>query len=98
MVKKNVRGGKSGVAAKIHFHRWRHPAQIEVVSSRNDEGRLGQIIFGRERLQLRVWQPLLQKANAGGITAERSIGEGRNFVIGNFHLGRQAAREAINIT
>ena len=51
VVKKDVRRGESGVSAKIHFHRGRHPAQIEVFASRNDEGRLGQIVFRRDRLQ-----------------------------------------------
>ena len=45
------------MAAQIHFHFWREPAQIVAVLVRDKERCISQIGFGRDGLHLLIRQP-----------------------------------------
>ena len=74
------------MAAQVDFNFRREPVQIEVVVVVGDEERrFREIIFRGNVLQGGVIQSLGQRANAGGISLEQSVGKRVDFEVRNFH-------------
>ena len=53
----------------------------------HDEGGLGEIVLGGDRLQDRVLQPISEEANARRITGEEAASEGVDLVVRDAHGG-----------
>jgi hypothetical protein len=71
----HVGAGNRGVAAEIHFDRWRKPAEMETIFLRHQEGRFRKIHFSRYPAHPLLGWAGRQDANGGGIPRKRPIGE-----------------------
>src|SRR5882762_5451013 len=71
----HVRAGECRVAAEIDFDRWREPAEIVAVASRNQERGFGETHFARDVEHPGRFGGLGENANAGGIAGEGFVGE-----------------------
>ncbi len=78
-----MRRGQGGVAAEIDLDRRRHPAQVEVIAAFDHEGGLGEIVLGRDRLQLLVRQKFLEQANPSRVAGKHPVGESEDLEIRN---------------
>ena len=63
------------VAAQVDLRRRREPAQAERVALRVEERRLREVVLGGDVLHQRLGDRRLQRADGGGVTRERPIGE-----------------------
>jgi hypothetical protein len=94
--KDDVSRGESRVTTEIDLDRRREPAERVGVAFRHEECRLRQIVLGRDRLQRRIRQPLLEWHDGGRIAAEEAIGEGVDLIDRQAHgslLVRSSARD-----
>ena len=71
----HVRAGQRGVAAKLHLHRRREPAQIVPILPGNQERRLRQIHLARYVAHPPFRRHLAQHAHRRRIPRKRTIGE-----------------------
>src|SRR5690349_17065543 len=85
MLQDDARGGQSRVPAQIRFHGGSEPADMVAVARADVEGGLGEIVFPRDRLHGRFREPVIERANRSGISAENSAGKRVNLVDGEFH-------------
>jgi len=75
VTEQDVGTGEGRVAAEIHLDRRREPAQPVLVPAFHDEGRLGQVVFGGDRLHRRPGQRLVEQDDGGGVAPEQLSGE-----------------------
>lgn len=75
--KEDEGGSECGVAAKIDFDSGSEPAQAEMFFLGKYEGGFGEVVFGGDALHQFIRKPFLfQKADPGGVAAEKFAGEG----------------------
>lgn len=84
-VEEDEGGRERRVAAQGHLGRRREPAQFPAPAVREQEGRFGQVVFGRDRLQVGVAGPALEDADPRGVAREDPGGEGVDVVEGDEH-------------
>jgi tetratricopeptide (TPR) repeat protein len=70
---------------------------MEAVAFGRKEGRFRQIIFGRDLLQHIVGQPILEHADARGITAKRRPGEGVDLKVRNSHRQKELSQRLARV-
>src|SRR3546814_19381308 len=68
------------MAAQRDLDPRREPAQVVIGLAAfvgNQEGGFGEVVLGRDRLQRRVVEPLLERNHRGGISDRKSVVEGK---------------------
>ena len=71
--------GERGVAAQRDLDRRGEPAQFVIglaAGGGHDEGGLGEVVLGRDRLQRRIVEPRVERHHRRRIAGERAVGEG----------------------
>jgi hypothetical protein len=77
--------GQRGMTAQIHFHQRREPPQPEPIILSSQEGRFGQVVFGRDLLQDFIRRPGLQQTDSGWI-APKGLGcKGIHLIVRKAH-------------
>src|SRR4030095_4567403 len=96
MLEEHVGGSHGGVAAQVHLLVGGEPAQIEAaVLSGNEVGRFREIVLGGDVLQLRVVDPLFQRADGGGVAGEELVREDVDLIEGDLHGDLRDRRKKI---
>lgn len=68
------------MAAQIDFSRWREPAKIVAVITRNNKRRFRQIIFSGDALQELIVKPGIQRTNGRRVAGERAQRESVDLI------------------
>ena len=80
MLEDDMGGSQRRMAAQIDLDLRREPAQPPECALGHQEGRLGEIVFERDRLQKRIRRPFLQQADGGRVSGERPVRKGVHLV------------------
>ena len=75
MMKHDMGAREGRVAAQIDLGHRCKPAQIIGPVRRNEKRRLGQVVLASDRLERRVGEPGVERADSGRVAAEHDIGE-----------------------
>ena len=86
VLEQDVSGGERRVAAQVHLHGRREPAQRRGILARQHERSLGEIVLGGDRREDGVGEPLLERHHRGRISAEEPAGEGVYLVERELHI------------
>src|SRR5580692_1767111 len=81
----DVRGSERGVAAEVDLDARSEPAEMKFPVFPDVKRGIGKIVFGGDGLKGRIREPLVERANGGGIPSEELAREGVHVVDGNVH-------------
>ena len=68
------------MAAQLHFHLRREPAQFVACAIAYEECRFGEVVLSRDGLHLGIGEPVFKRADGGGIAGEDAPGKSIHLV------------------
>ena len=79
----NRSAGERRVPAQGHLDRRRKPAQPVILAVRHEEGRLSQIVLGRDRLERDIVDEAIKQHDGSRISGKAPVRKGIELVEGN---------------
>lgn len=81
----HVRGAEGGVSAEIHLDAGSEPTDVKSTVFPNIKRGFSKVILGGDGLHRRVGEPLVERANGGGVASKKLAAESIYLVDGNVH-------------